>query len=525
VGSAFAFSTFPLIAPKPSDDIPPTGEQNFYALSVGGHRTIALLPVCQIFPGFKVHTKTRPFQLVPVLLPDKEIYRAIHDTVRLLLIAPDWLKANKQSVGSTQQVAQLGIEKNGYVYRTQAVELAVVGLTLVELTLLPEGSYRVYWNGAEATDYQGNRAECRFSVVEYVLSPLQATLLTYELQGSSLNCRLQVDRFNEPFNEPVLLELWSESQRLGQQQLPPAAAGIYHTSFTLEPNAKERLELRVSTRGQVATVVIPGSRREERDETILSRLGRQVSVSLMPREAARAVRGLYLSESSTVTNTPVIIIDPAPANRRSQLRWMVAAEAASLLVLDLRGTVVEHRDLGNVVPGQEIDIEVPTPGGLLAIAAWVEGKAWEGWSALLASDSMQLEVTSPATARPASDVELNLSTDKPAAVYVRVRDTRLSGATPQQRLAASLKQGFQGVLQWVTLGYIKQNLVQHPDWWQFGQGGKVVGIDLGMTRSSVAVVLGGQPTVIANAQGIRHTPSVVAYTNDATCLVGEAAKR
>jgi hypothetical protein len=127
---------------------------------------------------------------------------------------------------------------------------------------------------------------------------------------------------------------------------------------------------------------------------------------------------------------------------------MVAAQAASLLVLDLRGTVVEHRDLGNVVPGQEIDIEVPTPGGLLAIAAWVEGKAWEGWSALLASDSMQLEVTSPATARPASDVELNLSTDKPAAVYVRVRDTRLSGATPQQRLAASLKQGFQGVLRW-----------------------------------------------------------------------------
>jgi molecular chaperone DnaK (HSP70) len=519
VGSAFAF-----IAPKPSDDTALPGRQNVDGFLVDEHRTIALLPDPQILPGFKLHTATRPFKLAPVLLPDKEIYRAIHDTVRLLLIAPDWLRANEPGSSSTQQVAQLVIEKNSYIYRTQTIELASIGLTLVELTLLPEGNYRVYWNREETTNYRNTTAECRFSVVEYVLSPLQATLLSHELQGSSLNCRLQVERFQEPCHETVRLELWSE-QRLTQQQLAPVAPGIYQANFNLESNTPARLELRVKVREEVTTVVIPGSRREERDETLLSRLGRQVSVSLMPREAARAVRGLYLSESSTVTHTPVIIIDPAPANRRAQLRWRVAAQAARLLVLDLQGTVVEQRDLGDVVPGQEIDIEVPTPGGLLALAAWVEGKAWEGWSTLLASDSMQLEVTSPATARPASDVELNLSTDKLAAVYVRVRDTRLSGATPQQRLAASLKQGLQGVLGWVAWGYIKQNLAQHPDWWQFGQGGQVVAIDLGMTRSTVAVVLGRQPTVIANAQGLRHTPSVIAYTNDGTCLVGETAKR
>jgi actin-like ATPase involved in cell morphogenesis len=519
VGSAFAF-----IAPNRSNDVGQTRQQNFDGFPGDECRTVALFPESQMFPGFKVHTETRPFQLAPVLLPDKEIYRVIHDTVRLLLIAPDWLRANKRDSGTTQQVAQLVIEKNGYAYRRQTVELAAVGLTLVELTLLPEGNYRVYWNSEDAIDYQGNKAECRFSIVEYVLSPLQATLLTHELQGSSLNCRLQVDRFNEPFNEPVLVELWSE-RRLGQQQLAPIEAGIYHANFSVDLKARERLELRAIAKDQVATVVIPGSRRVERDETILSRLGRQVGVSLMPSKGARAVRGLYLSKSSIVINTPVTIVDPAPANRRSQLRWMVAAQAARLLVLDLQGNVVEHRDLGDVVPKQEIEIEVPAPGGLLAIAAWVGDNAWEGWSTLLASDSMQLEVTSPATARPASDVELNLSTDKPAAVYVRVRDTRLSGATPQQRLAASLKQGFQGVLRWATLGYIKQNLAQHPDWWQFGRGGIVVAIDLGMTRSSVAVVLGGQPTVIANAEGRYRTPCVVAYTSDGTCLVGETAKR
>ncbi len=54
---------------------------------------------------------------------------------------------------------------------------------------------------------------------------------------------------------------------------------------------------------------------------------------------------------------------------------------------------------------------------------------------------------------------------------------------------------------------------------------KVVGIDLGTTNSCVAVMEGGQPTVIANAEGQRTTPSVVAYTKNQEKLVGQIAKR
>jgi molecular chaperone DnaK len=49
--------------------------------------------------------------------------------------------------------------------------------------------------------------------------------------------------------------------------------------------------------------------------------------------------------------------------------------------------------------------------------------------------------------------------------------------------------------------------------------GKVVGIDLGTTNSCVAVMEGGKPTVIANAEGFRTTPSVVAYTKSQDKLV------
>ncbi|MCY4194120.1 MAG: Hsp70 family protein, partial [bacterium] len=55
--------------------------------------------------------------------------------------------------------------------------------------------------------------------------------------------------------------------------------------------------------------------------------------------------------------------------------------------------------------------------------------------------------------------------------------------------------------------------------------GKVVGIDLGTTNSVVAVLEGGEPAVIANAEGSRTTPSVVAFSKEGEVLVGEVAKR
>jgi molecular chaperone DnaK len=57
------------------------------------------------------------------------------------------------------------------------------------------------------------------------------------------------------------------------------------------------------------------------------------------------------------------------------------------------------------------------------------------------------------------------------------------------------------------------------------QMGKIIGIDLGTTNSVVAVMEGGEPTVITNEEGSRITPSVVAFTKDGERLVGQVARR
>src|SRR5207245_1958104 len=54
---------------------------------------------------------------------------------------------------------------------------------------------------------------------------------------------------------------------------------------------------------------------------------------------------------------------------------------------------------------------------------------------------------------------------------------------------------------------------------------RILGIDLGTTNSCMAVMEGGEPVVIPNAEGARTTPSVVAFTKTGERLVGQAAKR
>ncbi len=54
---------------------------------------------------------------------------------------------------------------------------------------------------------------------------------------------------------------------------------------------------------------------------------------------------------------------------------------------------------------------------------------------------------------------------------------------------------------------------------------KIIGIDLGTTNQLVAVMEGGKPTVIANAEGARTTPSVVGFSKTGEKLVGQLAKR
>src|SRR5437764_8381275 len=99
--------------------------------------------------------------------------------------------------------------------------------------------------------------------------------------------------------------------------------------------------------------------------------------------------------------------------------------------------------------------------------------------------------------------------------------------TPQGRRSVSLAEGSERLLRapsWKPLSGCRQGPAGLPQ--QRGRTmGKVIGIDLGTTNSCVAVMEGKTPKVIENSEGMRTTPSIVAFTDDGERLTGQPAKR
>src|SRR5579859_27749 len=104
------------------------------------------------------------------------------------------------------------------------------------------------------------------------------------------------------------------------------------------------------------------------------------------------------------------------------------------------------------------------------------------------------------------------STSRPASLSIR-------GSTTAGAVYARI-----GILNLTYRGldFLYSNTIDH---WRNREMAKVIGIDLGTTNSCMAVIEGGEPTVIPNAEGGRTTPSVVAFTKDGQRLVGAPAKR
>jgi hypothetical protein len=99
--------------------------------------------------------------------------------------------------------------------------------------------------------------------------------------------------------------------------------------------------------------------------------------------------------------------------------------------------------LDDVAAGQVIDLDVPGPMALIAIGAWIEGEAWEGWATVITRATITPRLIVPASIEPGGDAVIVIETGRAAddaSVYVVIKDARLlTPDTPTSRLAGGLK--------------------------------------------------------------------------------------
>ena len=152
-------------------------------------------------PGATITPTSLPAAQLVSLSSDKALYRAHHDTVRILIASP-------RQPGATLNV-RLRLGSN--IYGEYPLALDEFGLYLWSLSDLPEGTY-------EATIQNIEESLCRFEVAEYRLAPLNAELVDQQLIGETLRYTLDVSAFGQPYSGPIEVELQERDQRVGRRE-------------------------------------------------------------------------------------------------------------------------------------------------------------------------------------------------------------------------------------------------------------------------------------------------------------------
>jgi hypothetical protein len=353
---------------------------------------------------------------------DKALYRANRDTVRLLIAAPQQPRAE----------LKLKLRLSGNPYADYPLTLDEYGLCLWSMQGLPEGEYEATLEGVEAE-------VCHFEVAEYRLAPLNAELSEQQLSGETLRYMLSVTAFGQSYSGPLEVELQERGQRIGKrEQLTCNREGQCRGVVKL--TGKGPYTLGVFAGERTASVALKGSEQERRETIVISELGEVRELSLLPLAQSNSCRGMYIARGGV--NTEPFLVRRVIGSE-VEITPRVDAELLRVVVVDPARKTFEEKLYSDLKADQSIRQPIPAPYGIVLLGAIVDGKAWEGWCAVLRPSDIQLQCEVAKEAKPGARITITLKTgigDHVVPVQLIVKDQRLiAPGDPQVEFAACIK--------------------------------------------------------------------------------------
>lgn len=426
-----------------------------------GRRVLPLSAAPTRLSGLTLHAGQRPLSRLGCIVADRDLYRAEQDTAYLLIATPGWDGA-----------VELEVSCNGATFLKRELEGVGSELRVDTLSMLLAGSY-------VATLRVGGVAvgsPAAFTVAEYSLAPLSARLGAHQLdrRADRLSFQLEVESYQQPFDRPLKVALLDGARQVDSVTLAAASPGVYEGSLAASGAGPFRLRLTAAEdASRIAEVAIPGSRAAERSETLVSELGEEVHLSLMPAPEALPLRGAFLSRGDAL-NTPVVAEEVIA--EEGALTFRAAAEDAALMIWDGASGALTPRPLGPVKAGAVIPIPYEGPMTTVFVGAITDGRPFEGFASFLKPPRLKLEIDAPERARPRDPVAITLKGEAgaPTPVVLTVRDRRLTATDrPEVALSASLKSRVEAVTTPLKGDFAFRSLMetlQQQPWQSFGGG-------------------------------------------------------
>ncbi len=371
------------------------------------------------------HTMIDP---VSTVVTERDLYRAEQDVIHLFIAFPNAPKN-----------VRLVIKYNGEPFTERDVQLTN-GMAIETLSMLPAGSYSAQLS-------IGNHLlgiPTLLTVAEYTLAPLSARLISHTLKREveQLWFELGVESYQKPYSDELLVTLLEKDREVTQIGLLAQSPGHYAGGLKISGDGPFRLRLIAANDAErVAEVVIPGSRKIERQVTIISELGQERCFSMMPEVNAVPLRGGYLTKGDFLA-TPLTVEEIITKQRLIQVNTNI--DSLVLVSLDLTSGNYNIQEVGNVTTGSTITAINDGPMSTVFIGGFINGQPFEGYTTFIEPLQFQLSIDAPQTIRPRTDLVLRLTCEsmenKTIPVLLSVRDERLTVRDkPEVSLGAAAK--------------------------------------------------------------------------------------
>ena len=381
--------------------------------------------------GITISPSERRIDPIGCLVADRDLYRAEQDTVHLYIAFP-----------KPQDNLQLRVEINGEPFTERDLDLQD-GVAIETLSDLLAGTY----TGQLTHDGRKLGVPISFTVAEYSLAPLSASLVTHQLdsKGERLTFQLRVESYQVPFEEKVSVTLLDRDREVSYTTLSVAEPGCYSGSVTMQGEGPFRLRIMATKDAErVAEVAIPGSRTSEREATLISELGQEFVLSTMPAPEVLPIRGGYLSKRE-INDTPLTVNEIVTKQKAIQVQTDV--DSLVLVSLDLSSGGFNIQEIGSASTGQEIVVQTKGPFTTVFAGCFVDGRPFEGYTTFIEPSRFQLTVETPVQVLPQDELTVRLEcqyAEKVVPVLLCIKDERLTSTdTPEVSLVAAAKRAIQ----------------------------------------------------------------------------------
>ncbi len=251
-------------------------------------------------------------------------------------------------------------------------------------------------------------AECHFSVAEFTLSPLIATLQSHTFAKGILRFQLRIQQLSIPYSgeTTVALQCAACDDRVVQTQELTTREGVVSGEFDLSGHDGP-FKLNVTTpQGETAVVDLPGSGVSERERIVINPLGQVTEASLLPGDDTQLVRGMHIGHDG-VNATP-LRLDAAVAQ---DARFTAASSFAVVQIVahdpvSGESAVHEWRD---VARGEGLTVEVGPPFTLFTIATATPDGLHESCTTVIRPPDLDATLTAPDQAVPGDQITVTLN--------------------------------------------------------------------------------------------------------------------